>query len=261
MEQQEVSANGATRAEVCAVAVADAFRGDGEILASCFGTIPAIGARLAKLSFAPDLLLTDGIAHLLEDVQPVSGPAKADPVIEGWMPFRSVFDLLWNGRRHVVMMASQIDRFGNHNFACIGPHAKPKAQLLGMRGAPGNTINHPTSYWIPAHTRRAFVAKVDVVTGVGYDRAAALGERASRFHEIRRVVTDLAVLDFATPDHAMRLVSVHPGVSLADVLEKTGFPLVFAEPVAVTRLPTDEELHLLRTVIDPQGRGAREVAS
>ena len=129
----------ATRAEICAVAVADAFRGDGEILASCFGTIPAIGARLARLSFAPDLLMTDGIAHLLADVPPVSGPATGEPVIEGWLPFRSVFDLLWNGRRHVVMMASQIDRFGNHNFACIGPHEKPKAQLLGMRGAPGNT--------------------------------------------------------------------------------------------------------------------------
>ena len=148
-----------SRAEICAVAMADAFRGDGEILVSCFGTIPAIAARLAKLTFAPDLLLTDGIAHLLETVQPVSGPAKADPVIEGWMPFRSVFDLLWNGRRHVVMMASQIDRFGNHNFACIGPHAKPKAQLLGMRGAPGNTLNHTTSYWVPAHTASASVRK------------------------------------------------------------------------------------------------------
>ena len=73
------------------------------------------------------------------------------------MPFRSVFDLLWNGRRHVVMMASQIDRFGNQNFACIGPHAKPKAQLLGMRGAPGNTINHATSYWVPSHSTKVFV--------------------------------------------------------------------------------------------------------
>ena len=164
----------ATRAEICAVAMADAFRGDGEILVSCFGTIPAIGARLAKLTFAPDLLMTDGIAHLVENVLPVSGKAP-EPVIEGWLPFRSVFDLLWSGRRHVVMMASQIDRFGNHNFACIGPHAKPKAQLLGMRGAPGNTLNHTTSYWVPAHTAKVFVDQVDVVSGVGNDRAAKLG--------------------------------------------------------------------------------------
>ena len=95
------------------------------------------------------------------------------------MPFCTVFDLLWSGRRHVVMGASQIDRFGNQNFACIGSYAKPKAQLLGMRGAPGNTISHPTSYWVPNHGTRTFVEQVDVVSGVGYDRAAALGDPAA----------------------------------------------------------------------------------
>jgi acyl CoA:acetate/3-ketoacid CoA transferase beta subunit len=250
----------ATRAEICAVAMADAFRGDGEILVSCFGTIPAIAARLAKLTFAPDLLLTDGIAHLLETVQPVSGSAKANPVIEGWMPFRSVFDLLWNGRRHVVMMASQIDRFGNHNFACIGPHAKPKAQLLGMRGAPGNTINHATSYWVPAHSTKVFVDKVDVVSGVGYDRAAKLGA-AAKFHEVRRVVSNLGVFDFATRDHAMRLVSVHPGVAVADVVAATAFPLEISGEVPETRTPSAEELRVIREVLDPAGARDREVPS
>ena len=250
----------ATRAEICAVAMADTFRGDGEILVSCFGTIPAIAARLAKLTFAPDLLLTDGIAHLLETVQPVSGPAKTDPVIEGWMPFRSVFDLLWNGRRHVVMMASQIDRFGNHNFACIGPHAKPKAQLLGMRGAPGNTINHATSYWVPAHSTKVFVGKVDVVSGVGYDRAAKLGA-AAKFHEVRRVVSNLGVFDFATRDHAMRLVSVHPGVAVADVVAATAFPLEIGADVPDTRAPSSEELRVIREVLDPAGARDREVPS
>ena len=251
----EVSA--ATRAEICAVAMADAFRGDGEILVSCFGTIPAIGARLAKLTFAPDLLMTDGIAHLLENVQPVSGK-QDEVVIEGWLPFRSVFDLLWSGRRHVVMMASQIDRFGNHNFACIGPHAKPKAQLLGMRGAPGNTINHATSYWVPAHTDKVFVEQVDVVSGVGYDRAAKLGAGA-RFHEVRRVVSNLAVFDFATPDHTMRLVSTHPGVTVDAVRAATAFPLAIAGEVATTRVPSAEELRLIREVLDPANARDREV--
>jgi acyl CoA:acetate/3-ketoacid CoA transferase beta subunit len=260
VEQQEVSANGVTRAEICAVAVADAFRGDGEILASCFGTIPAIGARLAKLSFAPELLLTDGIAHLLEDVQPVSGPAKADPVIESWLPFRSVFDLLWNGRRHVVMMASQIDRFGNHNFACIGPHAKPKAQLLGMRGAPGNTINHAVSYWVPSHSTKVFVDKVDVVSGVGYDRAAKLGP-AAKFLDVRRVVSNLGVFDFATRDHAMRLVSVHPGVAVDDVVAATAFQLEIPARVPETRAPSAEELRVIRDVLDPAAARDREVPS
>ena len=248
----------ATRAEVCAVAVADNFRGDGEILASSFGTVPAIGARLAKLSFEPDLMITDGIASIADNVLPVSGPA-VDTVVEGWMPFRTVFDLLWSGRRHVVMIASQIDRYGNQNFACIGPHEKPKVQLLGMRGAPGNTISHRTSYWVPNHTSKVFVEKVDCVSGVGYDRAAALGEASSRFHDVRFVVSNLGVFDFETPERCMRLRSLHPGVALEEVVENTGFELVIEPDVPETRAPSDEELRLMREVIDPEGLVAREV--
>jgi acyl CoA:acetate/3-ketoacid CoA transferase beta subunit len=250
--------SGPTRAEVCATAVADLFRGDGEILASSFGTVPAIGARLAKRTFAPDLLMTDGIAFSVENPPPVSGPMREEPVVEGWLPFRSIFDLLWSGRRHVVMIASQIDRFGNHNFACIGEHARPRVQLLGMRGAPGNTISHPTSYWVPDHGPRVFVEKVDVVSGVGYDRAAALGA-AGRFHEIRAVVSNLGVFDFRTPERRMRLASVHPGVEVDQVVERTGFELAIDGDVPETRLPTDEELRLIREVLDPEALREREV--
>jgi acyl CoA:acetate/3-ketoacid CoA transferase beta subunit len=157
------------------------------------------------------------------------------------------------------MGASQIDRFGNQNIACIGDPARPKAQLLGMRGAPGNTINHATSYFVPQHSRRTFVARVDVVTGVGTDRAAALGP-AGRFHDLRRVVSNLAVLDFGGPERTMRLLSVHPGVTAEQVIEATGFALALTEPVATTRMPTQVELELLRR-LDPEDRAAREVPS
>jgi len=248
----------ATRAEVCATAVADGFRGDGEILVSCFGTVPSIGARLAKLTFEPDLLLTDGIASLVENVLPVSGKAPA-AVVEGWLPFRSVFDLLWGGRRHVMMFASQIDRFGNQNFAGIGPHAKPTAQLLGMRGAPGNTISHRTSYWVPNHSPQVFVEQVDVVSGLGNDRAAALGKASARFHDLRRVISNLGVFDFATPERRMRLAAVHPGVTVEQVAKATGFELVIPREVPETRLPSDAELALIRERIDPEGLASKEV--
>lgn len=248
-----------TRAEVCAVAVAEAFRGDGEILASCFGTVPAVGARLAKLSFEPDLMMTDGIAMAIRNVPPVSGPATGENLVEAWLPFRTIFDLLWNGRRHVMMVASQIDRYGNQNFACIGPHEKPKAQLLGMRGAPGNTISHRTSYWVPNHGPRVFVEKVDVVSGVGYDRARALGEASSRYHCIHRVISNLAVFDFETPDHAMRLRSLHPGVGVDEVVEATSFELAIPDDVPETRAPSDEELRIIREVLDPEGLAENEV--
>ncbi len=248
-----------TRAEVCAVAIAETFRGDGEILVSPIGNLPQIGARLAKLSFAPDILLTDGVAYLVANVMPVGGAEGPEPLIEGYMPYRTVFDTLWSGRRHVMMGATQIDRYGNQNIACIGDFAKPKAQLLGMRGAPGNTINHPTSYWVPNHGPKVFVEKVDVVSGLGYDRAAKLGEKAARFHEIRRVVSNLGVFDFETPERSMRLASVHPGVTVEQVVENTGFELVIDADVPETRAPTDEELRLIRERIDPNGIREKEI--
>ena len=246
-----------TRAEFCAVAVAEAFRGDGEILASSFGTVPAVGARLAKAPFEPDLLMTDGTATLLEEPMPVSGD-RPEAVAEAWMPFRSVFELLWNGKRHVVMVASQIDRFGNQNFSCIGPHEKPKAQLLGMRGAPGNTLCHKTSYWVPNHSTRTFVEKVDCVSGVGNDRAAELGPVA-RFHSLGRVISNHGVFDFETPDRCMRLRSVHPGVGIDEVVEQTGFELVIEGDVPESRAPSDEELRWIREAIDPEGLANNEV--
>ncbi len=250
----------ATRAEICAVAIAECFRGDGETLMSAFGMTPTVGGRLAKLTFAPDLFMTDGVATGLESVPPLSGPASGEVVKSAWMPFRLFFDnVVWTTRRHVVMMASQIDLYGNQNFACIGPHEKPKAQLLGMRGAPGNTLYHKTSYFVPAHSPKVFVEKVDVVSGVGYDRAAALGENTSRFHDIHRVVSNLGVFDFETPDHSMRLASVHPGVGVDDVVNNTGFELAIPESVPETRLPSQEEIHLIREVLDPEGLIHKEV--
>jgi hypothetical protein len=102
------------------------------------------------------------------------------------------------------------------------------------------------------------VPAVSVVSGVGYDRAAELGE-VGRFHELVRVVTNLCVIDFDTPDHRMRLRSVHPGVTVDDVVAATGFELVRDGDVPESRLPTDEELHLIREVIDPNGLGEQEV--
>ena len=236
------------RADVCCVAIAEVFRGDGEIVANPIGTIPRIGGLLARLSFEPDLVMTDGEAMF----------ENADGVTEAWNPYRSMFDVVWSGRRHVIMGGSQIDAFGNHNFAAIGDMHRPKAQLLGFRGAPGNTVNNVTSYWVPNHNPRVFVESVDVVTGVGYDRAAAAGSAATRYHSLRHVVTNLGVLDFETPDHRLRLRSVHPGVTADDVVAATACALVVPDDVPTTRLPTDDEQALLER-IDPDGTRYAEV--
>lgn len=246
------------RADVCAVAIADCFRGDGEILANPIGTTPMVGGRLARATFEPDLMMTDGEAALIANDQAV--PAVADRQYETFNPYRRMFDVVWSGRRHVMMGATQVDQYGNQNIAALGgTPTQPKTQLLGFRGAPGNTINNTTSYWVPNQSAKVFVAAVDVVTGIGYDRAAALGAEAARFHEIRRVVSNLGVFDFETPDHRMRLRSLHPGVSVDDVVAATGFELVIPSDVPQSRLPLPEELRLLDEVIDPTGSRYREV--
>ncbi|MET9956579.1 CoA-transferase [Streptomyces sp. NPDC006339] len=233
-----------SRAEYCVIACAEAWRDEGEVLASPMGLIPSIGARLAKRTFSPDLLLTDGEALLVDlDGRP-----------EGWLPYRRHLTMVTGGRRHVMMGASQIDRYGNQNISCIGDWERPSRQLLGVRGAPVNTLNNPVSYWIPKHSPRVFVERVDMVSGVGYDRAVG------PYHRLPRVVTDLAVLDFATPDRTMRLASVHPGVTVDEVRAATGFALAVDADVPTTREPTREELRLIREVIDPDGLREREVA-
>ncbi|WP_406385467.1 CoA-transferase subunit beta [Streptomyces sp. NBC_01618] len=246
----------ATRAEYCVVACAEAWRDAGEVLASPMGTVPTIGARLAKLTFSPDLLLTDGEALLIGDVPAVG--AKSE-VAEGWLPYRQHLTMTATGRRLVMMGATQIDRHGNQNISCIGDWAAPKRQLLGVRGAPLNTLNNPTSYWIPRHSARVFVERVDMVCGVGYDRAAAAGPAAARYHRIPDVISNLGVFDFETPDRTMRLRSLHPGVTAEEVAEATGFALTIPDEVPYTREPTAAELRLIREVIDPKGVREREV--
>ncbi|MGS0562569.1 CoA-transferase subunit beta [Microbacterium aurugineum] len=246
----------ATRAEVAAVACSDLFRGAGTILASTVGIVPTIGARLARLTHAPDLLLSDGEATLYADTPAVDEPFR-EP--EAPFPYARLFELIARGRRHVVMGAAQIDRQGDQNLSAIGDRDHPNRQLLGARAAATNTVNHATSYWIARHSPRVFVERVDVVTGVGPARARAAG--ADRFQDLRRIVTDLAVLDFTGPAGSVALVSLHPGVTLDQVTAATGFPVHIPADVPETRLPTDEELRLVRERLDPRGLRDREVTA
>ena len=247
-----------TRAEYCAIAIADCFADDGEIMGSPMGLLPSLGARLAKLTSNPLLMITDGEARILQGAPPLG---VTQDVVEGWMPFRLVLEaVVPYGKRHVMMGATQIDREGNQNISAIGDWAQPKRQLLGVRGAPGNTVNNKTSYWVPKHSSRVFVEQVDVVSGVGRTRAEAAGPAATRFHGVHRVVSNLGVFDFGGPGHTMRFVSVHPGVTVADVQEASSFEMLTTDgEVPITREPSPGELMLIRDMLDPKTLRDREV--
>ncbi|MDV8007840.1 CoA-transferase [Rhodococcus sp. IEGM 1318] len=245
-----------TRAEYVVLACAEIFSGAGEIMASPMSTSSTIGARLARLTTEPDLLITDGEALILEDTPAVGtkGP------VEGWMPFRKVFDVVASGRRHVVMGANQLDRHGNQNLSAFGPLQQPKRQMFGVRGAPGNTINHATSYFVPKHSKRVFVDKVDVVCGVGYDQIDPENP-AYKYLNIPRVVTNLGVFDFGGPGNTFRALSLHPGVTAEEVAENTSFEVAGLDEAGITRDPTAEELHLIRETLDPRNLRDREVSA
>jgi acyl CoA:acetate/3-ketoacid CoA transferase beta subunit len=243
-----------TRAEVCVAACADLFRDAGEIMVSPMAPIVSIGARLARLTFSPEILITDGEAQLLADT-PALGAAGA---VEGWMPFGRVFDTLSWGRRHVVMGANQVDRYGNQNLSAFGPLQRPTRQMFGVRGAPGNSINHATSYWVGKHSSRVFCDNVDVVSGIGYDKIDA-NNPAFRFADVHRVVSNLGVFDFGGPGHTMRALTLHPGVSPDEVAEATSFEIAGLRQAGETRTASDDELRLIRDVIDPKSVRDKEV--
>jgi acyl CoA:acetate/3-ketoacid CoA transferase beta subunit len=246
----------ATRAEVCAAAVADAFADDGEIFASPMGLLPTLGVRLCKLTANPDLVISDGESLFLGGVPPLG---SGQEVVEGWIPFRRVFDVVAYGKRHVMMGATQIDRHGNQNISCIGDFDRPDRQLLGARGAPGNTVNNRTSYWVPKHSTRVFVDQVDMVSGVGPARAADAGPAAARFNDVHRIVTNLGVLDVTGEGGTLRLRSVHPGVTVDEVQESSSCEIQAAADVPLSRLPTTEELVIIREMLDPRKLREREV--
>jgi len=251
----------ARRADACVIACAEIYRGNGEILANpTVGTIPYIGARLARATFEPDLVITDGEAMLVTNDQAVGANNGHANVVEGWLPFRLTFDVVWAGRRHVVMGASQVGRNGDTNISSIGPFEKPSAQLLGPRGAPGNTVNHLTSYWVPNHSLRVFVEKVDFVSGVGPASAARLGGKPAAYNDIRFVISDLCMIDFKGESACARLVAVHPGVTVDEVRERTGFPLQGGQSITTTREPTPAEMSLIEQ-LDPSGLRYREVSA
>ena len=241
--------------DLCIAACADDFADKGEVLASGTGVVPRLAAGVAKLGANPDLLMTDGECTFVAEPVPLGprGDYRVKP--ENWMPFRKIFDLVWGGRRHFVTTPTQLDRHGTPNISCIGDWAQPKAQLLGVRGVPGNTINHSTGYFVANHSKRTFVERVDMASGAGNDPERwAPGVRRD-FHSLTRCVTDLCVMDFGGPGGTLRIASLHPGASVEQVRENTGFELAVADDLAETRAPTDRELDLIHR-LDPHGQRA-----
>ena len=249
-----------TLAELMICAASEAWRNDGEVLATGIGTLPRLAASLSMLSTNPDLMMTDSEAFLLSAPNPI-GARSADfkPAYETWMGFSRIFDNVWGGKRHAMVGPTQIDRFGQANISCIGDYAKPKAMMLGVRGFPGNSISHANSFFVPSHNTRVFKdGECDVVCSIGYNPARLAKGYSLDEVDIRLVITDLCVMDFGGPGHQIRLRSLHPGITVEQVQQNTGFPVFVPEDVITTPAPTAEQLEIIRRM-DPHNLRAREL--
>ncbi|HEY9546702.1 MAG TPA: ketoacid CoA transferase [Solimonas sp.] len=246
------AASSFTLAELLICACADVWAEEGEVLATGIGIIPRIAQGLAKLTHSPQLMITDGEAYLVEEPAVIGAKNHEGRSYAGWMPYSRVFESLWHGRRHALVGPVQVDRWGQANISCIGDFAKPKRQMLGLRGFPGNSINHTNSMFVPNHGPRVFVEQeVDVVCSVGYRKESWPAGVKNDYMRIHHIVTDLCVMDFGGPDHAIRVISLHPGVSFEQVQAATGFPLLKADDLRETTHPTDEQLAVIRK-LDPK---------
>jgi glutaconate CoA-transferase subunit B len=156
-----------------------------------------------------------------------------------------------------VVSALQIDRFGNSNLIGLGDdHKRPRLRGPGAIGSVSSTAYCDRFYITPPrHTTDIFVPRCDFVSSVGWgtggdDAREQLGLPGGG---PRLIVTPSCVLDFEPGTKAMRLQSVHPGHTVEEVVQATGFELVVPDSIGETEGPTEEELEVLRTVVDPQG--------
>ena len=147
---------------------------------------------------------------------------------------------------------AQIDQYGNTNNTCIGPWDNPKVRLPGAAGIPdfSGFYSRGQSLYVTRHDRRTFVPseKLFFRSGVGYvnGQMPVAGGAGPKF-----IITDLAYLDFDEKTKKMRIKTRHPGVSIEEIQEKTGFELIVPNEVPETKPPTDHELKMLREKVDP----------
>lgn len=229
---------------------------DGQVVFAGVG-IPLLAATLAQALHCPGLtiLFEGGV------IGPIIEPGKLPPSTNEQRCTRranmvlsstDVLLLLQRGYIDIGFMGgAQIDQYGNLNSSFIGDPANPKTRLPGTGG--GNDISSLTQMIVAMkHEKRRFVKTVDFVTSPGFLRGGTTRSEAGlTAGGMYRVVTDLGIFGFDDETKRMKAVALHPGVSIAQVRENTGFELAFETGIDVTERPTERELDVLRK-LDPE---------
>jgi glutaconate CoA-transferase subunit B len=244
--------------EMMTVAAARALKNDDV----CFVGIgmPSAAANLARLTHAPDITLIyeSGTLATKPEVLPLSiGDGELCETALTTVAVPEMFRYWLQGGRIKVgfLGGAQIDKYANLNTTVVGPYAKPKVRLPGGGGAPEIATSCGEIFIIMAQGKRGFVEKLDFVTSIGHvtggDSRARLGVTTKG---PTKLITDLALFAPDPETKEMTVVSIHPGVTRAQIAENTGWAVKFAAKVDETPAPTAQELEVLR---DLQARTAR----
>ncbi len=235
------------------IAAAARLLRDAEVVFVGIG-LPNLAVNLARLTHCPNLLLIyeSGAIGARPGRLPrsIGDPALVTGAL-GVCSMPEVFQYyLQRGLIDVGFLGgAQIDPYGNLNTTVIGNYSQPRTRLPGAGGACEIAALARRVLIVMPQQRRSFVPRVDFVTSPGFLTG---GEARARLKVPgggpEAVITDLGVLRFAADTHEMELVSLHPGVTLDQVRESTGWPLRIADPLAQTPPPSAEELRVLRQI-------------
>jgi glutaconate CoA-transferase, subunit B len=255
----------ATIDELMVVTLARAFTNETRAFNGAVSFVPVCAYLLARRTHAPELVWAASSLAVDADPKAIPESTLSDGLWDGAsMLSNSAYDF-WSyaqGRRYntFAFRGAQMDAYGNVNNTTIGPYASPKVRLPGGGGMADLGCMIPLIFlWSTTHDPRTFVEKLDFRSGIGWgdggDHRARLGLPGGP----QLCVTNLCVFDFDPDSKRMRIRSVHPRVSVEQVVEATGFELApSAGDVPETDAPTDEELRVLREEVDPTGARLRE---
>lgn len=210
---------------------------------------PNLTILLAGWSHNPDLSVLHDLPDLEFDERLRDLPCEAQ-----MMDYPAQYALKRGDVSFGFSSGVQVDAQGNLNGVCVGDHDNPDVRLVGPILHPEHMTLFGREYiMMPHHVRRNFVEQADYVSGVGYPGGLAGRKELGLEHGgPEQVITPKCVFDFDKEAGRMQVKTIHPGISVEDVREATGFDLGELGNVPDTPAPDPEELEILRRVVDPR---------
>ncbi len=238
--------------EMMIYAMASQIENFNTVLHGVSSPLPILAMSVARKTHAPDMAYisgAEGVDPELDRIYPSSFDPRLNRNAVAYFGLHEAFDLAQRGELNLMFLgAAQVDRYGNTNLSVIGDVERPKVQLPGgAASAFLMPITPKVVIWVTRHSSRVFVEEVDFVTGQGYNH------RSDEYKKNEIVViSNLGIMNFKNPERLMQIQHYHPGHSVDEIKENTGFDIPVAPDVSETPIPGPQIIELINQ-IDPDG--------